>query len=229
MPLWTKGFRWSETGRTEPDTALAGVPYRWFMSVLRIDDVLADVARREPTRSGVRLVGVDGPSGSGKSTLAARLVARSHAPLIQVDDFVSWPDFAGWWPRFESEVLLPLQAGSDAHYRVRDWTNDEFGTSLNGWKTVAWAPLVILEGVTCTRRAAADTLAFRIWVEAPGRLRLTRGMQRDGESHRLLWLDWMEQERQFFTDDGTRARADLRVDGNPSVRHDRATEVVAID
>ena len=199
------------------------------MSVLRIDDVLADVVRREAASSGIRIVGVDGPSGSGKSTLAARLAARSHASLIEIDDFVSWPDFAGWWPRFESQVLLPLEAGSDAHYQVRDWTNDEFGTSLNGWKTVPWAPLVILEGVTCTRVAAADILAFRIWVEAPADLRLNRGVKRAGETHRQLWLDWMKQEHQFFTDDRTRARADLLVDGNPNIAHDQETEIVTLD
>jgi len=113
------------------------------MRVLRLDDVLADVVQREAGTSGIRLVGVDGPSGSGKNTLAARLAARAHAPLIEIDDFVSWSDFAGWWPRFESQVLLPLTEGSDAHYQVRDWSNDEFGTSLDGWKTVPWAPLVI--------------------------------------------------------------------------------------
>ncbi|MEO8284624.1 MAG: uridine kinase [Pseudarthrobacter sp.] len=198
------------------------------MSVLRMDDVLADVLTRKARASGIRLVGVDGPSGSGKSTLARRLAARSHAPVIEIDDFVSWKNFDGWWPRLETEVFLPLQAGSGARYRVRDWHSDEFGTSLNGWKTVTWAPMVILEGVTCSRLAATDFLAFRIWVEAPTDLRLNRGVARDGATHRQLWLEWMQEERQFFADDGTRARADLRVDGNPSVPHDPETEIVTL-
>ena len=199
------------------------------MSVLHLDDILADVLQRDAAESGIRLLGVDGPSGSGKSTLAARLAARSHAPMIEIDDFVSWPDFPGWWPRFERQVLTPLLSGSDAHYQVRDWANDEFGTSLNGWKTTAWAPLVILEGVTCTRLAAADRLAYRIWVEAPEDIRLHRGVERSGELHRQLWLDWMEEEQQFFADDGTRARADVRVNGHPRISHDQGTEVVILD
>jgi len=202
--------------------------YRFFMSLLRMDDVLADVVKREALESGIRLVGVDGPSGSGKSTFAGRLAARSHAPLIEIDDFVSWKNFAGWWPRLETQVVVPLQAGSDARYQVRDWKNDEFGTSLNGWKTVTWAPLVILEGVTCSRLAATDFLAFRIWVDAPADLRLNRGVARDGETHRQLWLDRMKEEHRFFAEDGTRARADLRVDGNPSITHDQETEVVRL-
>jgi uridine kinase len=174
-------------------------------------------------------VGVDGPSGSGKSTLATRLAARVRAPLVQIDDFVSWSDFAGWWPRFELQVLTPLLSGSDAHFQVRDWANDEFGTSLSNWKTIAWAPLVILEGVTCTRLAATNRLAYRIWVEAPEDVRLLRGLERDGETHRQLWLTWMTEERQFFAADETRARADIRVTGQPTVVHDQGTELVTLD
>ena len=146
-----------------------------------------------------------------------------------MDDFVSWVDVVGWWPRFEAQVLNPLLSGSDAHFRVRDWKNDEFGSSLSGWKTVAWSPVVVLEGLTCTRAAAVDCLAYRIWVEAPDEVRLRRGLERDGETHRRLWLDSMRTERQFFTDDATAARADLRVNGSPSVSHDQESEVVLLD
>jgi len=197
--------------------------------VLSLDDVLAGVMRQDASGAGIRLVGVDGPSGSGKSTLAARLAARASAPVVQIDDFVSWSDFAGWWPRFETQVLSPLLSGKAARYQVRDWANDEYGTSLGGWKTQAWAQLVILEGVTCTRLAAASRLACSIWVEAPEDLRLQRGLERDGTDHRQLWLTWMAEEREFFGADRTRARADLRVTGHPAVPHDPETELVTLD
>jgi hypothetical protein len=197
--------------------------------VLSLDEVLAEVTQREVSGTGIRLVGVDGPSGSGKSTLAARLAARASAPVVQIDDFVSWSDFSGWWPRFDRQVLTPLVSGADAHYQVRDWANDEYGTSLGGWKTLAWARLVVLEGVTCTRLAAASRLAYSIWVEAPQDVRLQRGLERDGTDHRDLWLTWMAGEREFFAADGTRARADLRVSGHPTVPHDPETELVTLD
>jgi hypothetical protein len=135
------------------------------MSVLRLDDVLAEVMERTAD-SGMRIVGVDGPSGSGKSTLAARISARIGAPLIQMDDFVSWVDLVGWWPRFEAQVLNPLLSGND-----------------DGWKTVEWSPVVVLEGLTCTRSAIADRLAYRIWANCdsfkeamvPGCQRAERG------------------------------------------------------
>jgi uridine kinase len=159
------------------------------------------------------IVGIDGPAGSGKSTLTRRLIGRTVASLIEIDDFVSWTDFAGWWPRFDDQVLQPLLCGEDAHYQVRDWQNDPNGTSLGGWKTVPWSPLVIFDGVTCTREAVTDVLAYRIWVEAPEKIRLERGVARDGEDALNLWLAWMHQERAFFLKDSTRDRADLLVNG----------------
>ena len=198
------------------------------MSVLRLDDMIAEVMARTAD-NGVRIIGVDGPQGSGKSTLAARIAALIGAPLVQMDDFVSWVDLVGWWPRFEAQVLNPLLSRGDAHYQVRDWENDEFGTSLNGWKTVEWSPVVVLEGLTCTRAAAAKRLAYRIWVEAPDEVRLRRGLERDGETHRELWMDSMTTEREFFTDDATRTRADLRVNGNSGISHDQESEIVLLD
>jgi pantothenate kinase-related protein Tda10 len=73
----------------------------------RIRDEVLEAA---PVR-GIRIVGIDGPSGAGKSTLALELASLLDAPVIQIDDFVSWNDFAGWWPRFERQVLDPLLRG----------------------------------------------------------------------------------------------------------------------
>jgi uridine kinase len=176
-----------------------------------VEDIVA--AARRSTVAGVRLIGIDGPSGAGKSTLARPVAEALGAPIVEVDDFVSWADFAGWWPRMDAQVIQPLLAGRDATYQVRDWQHDEFGTGLAGWKTVEAGPFVVLEGVTSTRRAVADLLAVRVWVDAPAAMRLERGIARDGESHRALWERWMRQERAFFARDGARERADLLVDG----------------
>jgi uridine kinase len=179
-----------------------------------IDRLVADIVEDRPTVP--RLIGVDGPSGSGKSTLAHRLLnelTSTHkmaATLIQTDDFVSWSK-TNWWPRFESEVIEPLLQGRDAHYQIRDWQGDEFGTSFGPWKTSPAADTIVMEGITCTRRAASERLSFAIWVEAPYELRLRRGLERDGEDHRQLWIDTMREQDAFFAADDTRARADIRI------------------
>ena len=177
-----------------------------------VDRIAAEVMRREPV-DGIRIVGIDGPSGAGKSVLAGQVAARLDAPVIEIDDFVSWADFAGWWPRFEAQVLGPLLAGRDARYQVRDWA-DWYGSSLADWRTQRWAPIVVLEGVTCTRRATVGRLCYAVWVEAPAELRLARGLARDSafaDADRL-WRRWMREEESFFRADGTRDRADLIVD-----------------
>ncbi len=196
------------------------------VTVLALDDVVAAIMAR-PARHGTRIVGVDGPSGSGKSTLAGRLAARvGGAIVVRIDDFVAWDDLTEWWPRFDAQVLTPLLAGRPARYQVRDWIHDEFGRSLRGWKTARPAPLVVLEGVTCTRAAAAYALTYAIWVEAPDQVRIERGLRRDGDDHLDVWRRWFAMERAFFVPDGTAARADLRVLTASSAANDPEHQVV---
>jgi uridine kinase len=196
------------------------------MPVIALSDVIADIRSRAAVGTA-RLVGIDGPAGSGKTTLARRLAALVDAPVVTTDDFTSWYDFAGWWPRFEEQVVAPLLAGRDAHYQVRDWVGDEHGESLNGWKTTACAPIVVLEGVTCTRDAIADRLTYRIWVEAPVQVRRERSIARDGERYRDVFEQWWAQEDAFFSADGTRDRADLFVHSAATEPHDPDTQVVS--
>jgi uridine kinase len=180
-----------------------------------VDEVAAAVAAREPV-NGIRIVGVDGPSGAGKSHLARTLAKALQAPIVEIDDFVSWDDFAGWWPRFDTQVLTPLLRGEDAHYQARDWT-DWYGGSLGEWKTQPWTSTVIVEGVTCTRRETIGRLTYAVWVDAPAPLRLARGLARDGAlaGAEQFWQRWMAEEAAFFASDGTRDRADLIIDTAP--------------
>ena len=177
-----------------------------------VAEIAAAVAVRQPV-NGIRIVGVDGPSGSGKSHLASCLAQRLSAPVIEIDDFVSWDCFAGWWPRFDAQVLTPLLAGKDAVFQARDWS-DWYGSSLGEWRTRPWAPTIIVEGVTCTRRETVGRIAYAVWVEAPAPLRLARGLARDSAftGAEDLWKRWMIEEDQFFAADRTRDRADITVD-----------------
>lgn len=164
-----------------------------------------------------RIVGIDGPAGSGKSTLAAELGAATGAPVVGIDDFLGWTDLdphgATWWPRLEAEVLEPFLAGRPFAYRRRDWYGDPEGIGVLPTRVeVRAGPLLVLEGVTMTRRAVADRLAVRMWVEAPRDVRLARGLARDGEAQRAHWMRWQELESGFFAADGTRERADVIVE-----------------
>ena len=144
-----------------------------------------------------------------------------------MDDFLAWTK-SNWWPRFEREVLEPLLAGIDARYQIRDWRNDKFGTSLGPWKTSPASDFIVMEGVGCTRQAVADRLSYAIWVEAPDELRLQRALKRDGiaQGHRQFWIDWMKDEAKAFAEDGTRARANIRISTAGLQTHARFGELL---
>lgn len=190
---------------------------------------VADRIRGKPGSVTPRFVAVDGPSGAGKSTFARRL-ARSldDPPVVEIDDFLSWEDLTRWWPRLEQEVLRPLTGGERAVYQQRDWKHDPLGSLLGNWRTVPPGPIVILEGVTSSRRDAADLLTFAVWIEAPYEVRLDRGVERDGERMRDKWVAWMQREDAFFSDDRARDRADLIVDGAPTMAHDPDRQCILV-
>jgi hypothetical protein len=73
-----------------------------------------------------------------------------------------------------------------------------------------------------------DRLTMAIWIESPREMRLDRGIERDGESMRPAWDRWMAEEVAFFARDRTRQRADLIVDGSPTLSHDPEVEFVAL-
>jgi hypothetical protein len=160
------------------------------------------------------LIAVDGRAGAGKSRLTRLLGgALPGASVLKVDGFLWWGDLQGWWPRFEREGLAPLAAGEPARFRVRDWRGDPLGRGLGDWLTIPAAEVVIVDGVTCSRRVAAGLYGARIWVDAPPATCLARGLARDGEQARARWLDWQSREEDFLRHDPIPDRADYLVSG----------------
>lgn len=148
---------------------------------------------------------------------------------MRVDDSLSWRGLEGWWDRLEREALRPLLAGRGASYRVRDWARDPLGESLGPWVHIPPAEVVIVEGVSSSRRVIAPDLTMAIWVHAPRPERLRRAVARDGEERRELWTEWMRGEDGFFAADRAPRRADFLISGLPTVPHDPTREVVVLD
>jgi uridine kinase len=189
----------------------------------RYADLAAHIALLPPSCGPVRLVAIDGPGGAGKSTFADRLAAAlGSAQVIHTDDFATWETPLDWFARLGGQVVDPLEAGHPGRYQRYDWVRRE----LAEWHDVPVAPVVILEGVGSARAAVASRLAFAVWIETPADLRLARGIERDGEESREFWDSWIEGEIAHYAADRTRDRADLIVDGNPSARHDPATQYI---
>ncbi len=174
--------------------------------------IVVDLAlSRQPTLGDGRLVRIDGPAGSGKTTLAAEVAALvAGAQVVHMDNL-----YAGWsgidhavTAQLDS-ILLPLAEGRPGRYRRFDWVADEFAEE----HVVEPGPLLVLEGVGSGTRAHADLGTVLVWVDAPHDLRMTRGIDRDGEAFRVQWEAWAQSEQVLFEREGTRSRADMLVDG----------------
>jgi len=188
---------------------------------------LAERVLAGPARCGsARLVTVDGPSGSGKSTLAARLAAAlDDPPVLRMDDlYPGWDGLADAVPLLFDQVVAPLASGRAAAFRRYDWDRGEFAET----RRLGRPPLLIVEGVAAGARPVAPYTSLLLWVEAPETERFRRGIARDGETYRPHWTRWAVQEAAHFAADGTRERADLLVDGSPTMTHDPATELVLL-
>lgn len=188
-------------------------------------EALASDAPDDMPPGGTRVVAVDGPSGSGKTTFASRLSRSLGCPVLHMDDiFPGWDGLADAVPRLLGWVLEPLSEGRPARYRRFDWGLSEYAE----WNEISPTAALIVEGVGSGALAAAPYLTRLVWIEAPTKLRMRRGLERDGESFRPHWERWARQEAAMFASDRTRRRADLLVDGDPDTAHDPLREFVLL-
>ena len=189
------------------------------------DDLLA-LLRRLRRRQQTLLVGIDGGGGSGKSTLARELErAADDVTVVEFDDFylplaerqarISRGDTelgASFdWRRVREQVLRPLSADRPAKYQRYDWPSD----ALAEWHSVAVGGIVVVEGNYSTRRELFGFYDYTLWIDAPRKLRLERGVRRGGEDTRARWLDeWMPEEDRYIAAEAPAERVDQVLDGS---------------
>ncbi len=183
-----------------------------------------DTLRGELASRGARLLAIDGPGGSGKSTLARGLVdGWPNAEVVEMDDFyrpsverIASPNLPGAEvdrERLIAEVLEPLKCGRAGRYQRYDWDEDR----LADWHDVPAGAVVVVEGVYSASEPLCGYFDYTIVVECSYEERLRRGVERDGEQMRAVWVDdWMPAEARYFESEKPDARADLVLDGSGS-------------
>lgn len=178
-----------------------------------VPEIAARVRVAAARCGATRLVCVDGPAGSGKTTLAVALAqGLGGAPVVHMDDlYEGWEQALGapLAARVEAWLLVGWEAGLPGMYPRFDWVSGRYCE----WVTVPAAPIVVLEGCASGSALIRQRASLVVWVHAPGNLRLQRGLDRDGPELATQWRDWQAHEARHFAADGTRAAADVRVDG----------------
>jgi uridine kinase len=177
------------------------------------DGTVARVARAvtlsAPRAGACRVVAIDGPSGSGKTTFARELADELAAPLVQMDHiYPGWDGLEASVPNVVTWLLRPLAEGRPAGYHRYDWVENRYAE----WHPVDTGPVVVVEGAGCGATPCQPYLSHLVWLEAPLDVRYQRAMERDGEGYRPHWDRWAAQEATHFAREGTRARADVRID-----------------
>jgi uridine kinase len=99
------------------------------------------------------------------------------------------------WMRLRDQVLIPLRSSQIANYARYDWLSDR----LAEHHEIQPRGIVLIEGVYSTRAELRDLFDFRVWVDCPSELRLSRGLVRDSHAAHSQWVnDWMPAEDRYY-------------------------------
>lgn len=175
------------------------------MEINSTNDFDASFFLKLPRKYRTLLIGIDGCGGSGKSTFAKRI--QDNLPdtqIVHMDDFYDGKHII--WQRVGEEVLEPLSHDENAKFQIYDWHNEK----LADWREVNVGGIVVVEGILSLKPDLAEFYDYKIWVDCPREIRLKRGIERDGEQLRDVWVNqWMPSEDYYVLHEFPDQRADL--------------------
>ena len=112
-----------------------------------------------------------------------------------------------------------MSRGAAAHFASYDWAARE----QRGSRTVEPSGVVVVEGVCALHRTLRERVRGAGLGRGAVRLRLARGVARDGEAARATWVDvWMPSEDRYVERDDPVSSAHVVVDGSGDVEVDAA-------
>ncbi|MCA9361671.1 AAA family ATPase [Candidatus Kaiserbacteria bacterium] len=140
-------------------------------------NVLEKLLSTKPKVGEVIFIAVDGHGGSGKSTLAELLSKKLNAEIIHTDDFAGWDNPLNWYPNVIKEIFEPISNGTKTlSYQPASWWENHHPEPVTNQPVT---DIMILEGVSSSRREFRDRISFSIFVDTPKEICLHRGIERD--------------------------------------------------
>lgn len=171
----------------------------------------------KPKVGNTAFIAVDGHGGSGKSTFAQLLSEKLEAQLIRTDDFAGWDNPLNWWPFVIERVFEPIKNGvKTLSYPRSKWWENHYPEPVTDQPVTS---IMILEGVSSSRKEFRDYISLSIFVDTPKKVCLQRGVERDGgtgktkEELSAIWEEWFKEEDEYMQRDNPKANADIIIDG----------------
>jgi uridine kinase len=172
----------------------------------------------KPKVKNTTFIAVDGRGGSGKSTLAIWLSEKLNASIVRTDDFASWQNPYDWWPLVIELVFEPIKNGATSlNYPRSKWWENHHPEPAIGQPVTA---VMILEGVSSSRKEFRNYISLSLFVETPKELCLKRGIERDTNTGKTIdelnqmWERWFEEEDVYMRRDEPKKHADIVIDGS---------------
>ncbi|MBW9159379.1 uridine kinase family protein [Clostridium tagluense] len=168
-------------------------------------------------------IAIDGCGGAGKSTLAEYIGSKYvGAQIIHMDDFykpsnkrvqcrICDKEVAADYDikRLNQQVINMIISGKESKYQKYDWVLDK----LSEWHTVQPNRLIIVEGVYSLSNELFSKYDIKIFVECNRKIRLKRGLERDGSNALDFWEQWMNEEDKYLHEQKPQDRADFIISG----------------
>ena len=113
------------------------------------------------------------------------------------------------WKRLKDQVIIPLQNGKSARFQLYDWPED----CLKDWMSIDVGGLLIIDGVTATRRELSSYYNIRIWFSCPQDTRISRLLGRGDTSAEEI-SHWISSEERYIASHNSEKRAHLVIDSS---------------
>ena len=130
-----------------------------------MNDLKNSIAALKPKCGSTVFITVDGHRGSGKTTFAKKLSEKIEATLIQTDDFAGWDNPLNWSGGVIEKVFIPISRGATSlSYQPASWAEDHHPEPIDNQSVT---PIIILEGVSSSRKEFDEYLSLRIFIDTP--------------------------------------------------------------